>query len=724
MVAAAVLPLAVAAILAIEKVREGERVTALEALHVTVRATALVVDREIQHSMGGLDMLARSDNLRRGDLAALYEEAAGMNLPDRWTIVFDRTGQQVINTQTPFGAPLPVATRAAAERVAQVLNGRKPLVTDIMQGPASGKLVTTLFVPGQGANDQYAVAHAYSVGHWTRVSLRPESRPEWLVAVIDRSGRFVMRSQRATELTGQAARPELVAAAAAATNGIVRHRTLEDVDVYDAFSKSELTGWTIAIAAPVESIEASAQAAVTHLVVGTLIALLAAAAIAFVLGRHLIDAVLRASHAARRLGEGEPVVLPTDSVQEFDLLNSALAHASGILSDDRQSRNAAEAERERLLDNERLAKQAAEDDNRRKDEFIAMLGHELRSPLSAISSAGHLLRVRGDNPADRIRFVEVIERQNNHLRHIVDDLLDVSRLIAGKIRLELQPIGLHLCATACVQAIRNTSQASGYDIALDAEPVWILGDQVRLDQIISNLISNALKYSPEGSHISVRVAKRDGRALLSVQDDGMGLDAALIERMFEPFVQGPALPDRSDAGLGIGLSLVKQLVNLHGGDVSAASEGMGRGSRFDIVLPLAAVPEPASPEAASGSLASDSLRILLVEDNSDARNTMAELLAMEGHDVTAAEDGAAALAAMQGNDFAIAVLDIGLPDMSGYELAARIQQHRPGLPLVALTGFGQEQDKDAAANSGFVAHLIKPVAMGDLLQAIRRFAAR
>ena len=725
MIVAAVLPLALAAVLAIGKVREGERDSALDALRETVRAASLMVDREIQNSLGGLDMLAASQNLRRGDLMAVYAEAETMNqLAQRWTIVFDATGQQLINTQLPYGATLPLANKLSADWVAQVLRERRPLVTDLARGAVSGELVSILLVPGKGENAQYVVAHAYAMNQWAKMSLRPEGRPEWLVAVVDRAGRYVTRSYRAAELTGQPARPELVAAAATMPSGIVRHRTMEGVDVYDAFGRSELTGWTVAIAAPVASIEASARAAVTQLALGTLVALLAAAALAVVLGRRLADAVDRASALAGDLGEGRPVNPLRDPLREFRLLNRALVEASVVLSAERRSRSVAEQERERLLANERNAKLTAEHDNRRKDEFIAMLGHELRSPLAAIASAGRLLRSRGDHAVDRTRYVDVIDRQNSHLRRIVDDLLDVSRLMAGKIHLELAPVALHSCAVACVHAMRETEAAANYDLTADVEPVWVLGDEVRLEQVVMNLIANALKYSPSGGHIAVRVRLLGGHAVLSVEDDGMGIDAQMLERMFEPFVQGPALANRGDAGLGIGLALVKQLVQLHGGQVSAASPGPGHGSRFDITLPVAEVPEAASdPQLQAGPAPGGACRLLLVEDNQDARESMAELLAMEGYLVASAGDGGMALDALERHVFDLAVLDIGLPDMSGYDLAGRMRQLRPAMPLIALTGFGQERDKDSAAFSGFVAHLTKPVAMDDLLRTIARFSS-
>lgn len=722
MVVVVILPLGIAALLAIDTVRDGERRAALEALHTTVRATALVVDRELQRSLGALEVLGRSEYFQSGDFEALYKQAQAMNrMPDVWTLVLDETGKQVLNTAAPFGtfatAPLP----AAQQRVARVLETGRPFASDLMDEPFTGKMVTMLYVPAAAANGKhYVVAQAFSAQHWKNTALRPEARPEWLVAVIDRTGRFIFRSQRSEELLGQVARPELVQAMASKGSGLLMHSTHERVPVFDAFAHSELTGWSIAVAAPVETIETSGAAAVNRLMVGTLVALLGAAILALFLGRKVIAAVEQASVAALDLASGKVVRAQLGGLQEFDVLSRALENAARILALAQSLRDISEAGRQELLESERIAKQLAEDQNQKKDEFLAMLGHELRNPLAAISAATQLLEIHGSDSQARQRSTTIIARQNKHLQKIVGDLLDVSRLLAGKIDLAREPVELGACAVACIDAVRDTQRALGYTFNVSVEAAWVRGDLSRLEQIINNLLSNALKYSVGGSEVDVTVKATVGSAQLTISDNGMGMEQELLSSVFEPFVQGPALGQRKSSGLGIGLSLVKQLVELHGGKVTAHSSGAGLGSQFVVELPLLSVAEVPDQSLlpAESTPGGNSLCLLLVEDNDDARLTMVELLRASGVSVQAARNGAEAFQLAGTENFDVAVFDIGLPDMTGFELARRVHEVQPLLPIIALTGYGQERDKVNARAAGFVAHLTKPVDIDVLLAAI------
>jgi len=294
-----------AAAIAVEKVREAERAAALNGLSETVRATALLVDGEIQRSLGALAVLANSPALKSGDMKAFYAEAkAGSLVPDVWTLLLDESGTQVFNTTVPLDTPPPPPSARA--RVAHVLATQRPLASDVIVGPVTGQLLTTLYVPTELADGKrYVVAQAFSVEHWKKKAMRPRGRADWVVAVLDRSGKFISRSHRSDELLGRTARPELVAAAAAANEGLIRHPTLEGIDSYDAFVHSDLTGWTIAVAAPVDTIDASATHAVAWLMAGVAAALAAALLGAAMLGRVVMRAIDSASQAAGALGRGE-----------------------------------------------------------------------------------------------------------------------------------------------------------------------------------------------------------------------------------------------------------------------------------------------------------------------------------------------------------------------------------------------------------------------------------
>ncbi len=714
--AAVLVPITLAAALAIDKIREGEREAALRGLRETARATALIVDREVQGAMSSMKVLGYSRNLDMNDLPAFHVEAAALDQkPDIWTLLLDNQGNQLLNTRIPFGQPLPAPI--SQERVKQVLSTRQPLVTDLFAGPLTKRLLSVIYTPAQAAGgNAFVVAQVISAGFWTDKIGRQDVPPEWIVAVLDRTGRLMARSHRAEKFVGQLARPEIVRAAAESGEGLLRVATLEGVDSYASFTHSTLTGWTVVVAAPADSVEAAATQAVRLALIGMVLAIAAAAVVAIAFGRNFIRAIEGASRAAEALGQGGKPAVQKSAVREVNALNQALVDAGHLLDIERHSRQTAEAEREYLLLKETEAREAAQAQNEAKDQFLAMLGHELRNPLAAITGAVALLELDSIDAQRKERSLDIIRRQNAHLGHIVNDLLDVSRLMAGKIMLERQALELSGCVANCVEALRHTERAAGYDIALQAHEVWVDGDPVRIEQIVNNLLTNALKFSPIGSAIAVSVGPLDGHAAVTVSDMGSGIAAGLLPHVFEPFVQGPPPANRTQSGMGIGLALVRQLVELHGGRVSAQSGGPGQGSTFEFHIPAiqASAVQAVGPDpvlAAAGKL-------VYVEDNEDARVTMAELLRAFGYEVVEVTNGRDVLEAVAKARPGAVLMDIGLPDMDGYEVARglRADPRTRHVPLVALTGYGQMRDKETAAHAGFNAHLVKPV---DAQQMVR-----
>ena len=714
------LPGLLAAAIAIEKVRDGERRAGLNALQETVRATALLVDGQVGRSIGALTVLAQSPHLQSGDLIAFYAEAKAADVaPDVWTLLLDEDGHQKLNTSLPFGTPIPPPF--AREHVATVLKTQTMLVTDVVAGPATGKLLTTLYLPAKpSVHGRFVVAQAFSVDHWRKTALRPKGRTDWIVAVIDRQGKFIARSHRAETFLGRDARPELVTAAATAHDGLIRHSTLEGIESYDAFTHSDLTGWTIAVAAPVGAIEASATQSVAWLVGGLAAALLVTALGASLLSRRVIGAIDTALAGARALGRGQQPAPARTSLHEVNTLNVALAEAGRRLDDERGARAVVETERERLLENERAARETAQRENAAKDRFMALLGHELRNPLAAISGASEVLaRTQRLEPSAE-RFLAIIQRQNLHLSRIVDDLLEISRMLSGKIVLDGRPINLGDCVRASVESLRTHASAREARIRVRIEDVWILGDSVRIEQIVNNLVTNSLKYSAADGSISVTVAATPTHALLDVADLGAGITADLLPHVFEPFVQGPP-PGGIGGGLGIGLALVKQLVELHGGSVRAESAGAGAGARFSVQFPrLLTVMQDG--EGRSIPQRTGFGRVLLVEDNDDTRETTATLLRHLGYDVAEARDADDALWQASAQTPRVVILDLGLPRRDGYALAEALRA-LPGFgatPMIAVSGFGQERDKAATRAAGFSAHLTKPADPDTLDATIRR----
>jgi signal transduction histidine kinase len=360
--------------------------------------------------------------------------------------------------------------------------------------------------------------------------------------------------------------------------------------------------------------------------------------------------------------------------------------------------------------------------SRAKDEFLAMLGHELRNPLGAIGSAAHLLdRVGSDDPRAG-RPLEVILRQVDHLSRLVDDLLDVSRVTMGKVVLDRRPIDVAHSVARCVAMMRSARKTDRHTVYLDTEPVWASADETRVEQIAGNLLVNALKYTPEGGDIHVTVRAEEGAAVIRVADNGIGLSPSLLPRVFEPFVQGERDMERAQGGLGIGLTLVRRLAELHGGSVHAASDGPGRGCTFTVRLPAMARPASLTAPASNGNASPTGLRILLIEDNDDSREMMRHLLHLSGHDVHEASDGVSGVATALEIAPDVAIIDVGLPGLSGFEVAARLRRTPEGrqISLVALTGYGQPEDRARALNAGFDAFLVKPVEPEELQRALTR----
>lgn len=364
-----------------------------------------------------------------------------------------------------------------------------------------------------------------------------------------------------------------------------------------------------------------------------------------------------------------------------------------------------------------------EDAVRQRERFLAILGHELRNPLTAIRNAVQLARLRSGDDADMARPLGIIHRQSRVLDRLVDDLLDVARVTSGKIVLQREIVEVGVVARHALEEQEPVFHARGVDItfAAAAEPLRVDADPARLGQILTNLLTNACKYTPSGGHVAVRVGRDGDRARVMVEDDGVGIPAELLPDIFEMFAQGDGSLERTQGGLGIGLTLARSLAQLHGGTLQAASPGPGRGSVFTLRLPLV----PAAPVRERSAEAAPPARrsVVLVEDNTDTRDSLRELLELFGHDVRAAADGPEGLRLAAEAMPDVAIVDVGLPGLSGYELAARLRaQVGARIRLIALTGYGQPEDRRRAIESGFDAHMTKPVDIDDLHRLIEEVA--
>lgn len=375
----------------------------------------------------------------------------------------------------------------------------------------------------------------------------------------------------------------------------------------------------------------------------------------------------------------------------------------------------------------RAAESLAEAD-RRKDAFLATLAHELRNPLAPIKNAVEILKLRGpgDPVLDNCR--NVIDRQLEHMVRLVDDLLDVSRITRNRLELRLQPVALQAVVEQALEIVRPQVERSRQRLVISVpdEVVLVLADPMRLAQVLTNVLSNASKYSVAGTEIRLTATQHAGQAVVTVADQGIGIEPDQVARLFEMFAQVSSSLQHAQGGLGIGLWLSRQLMEMQGGTIEVASDGPGTGSRFTLKLPVhAAAATPRQPPAAAERAVGTSLRILVVDDNEDGAATLAELLRVNGNAVEIAGDGIAAIEIADRFAPDLVLLDIGLPGLNGYEVCRRIRQRPWGhrLPIVGMTGWGQDEDRRRSAEAGFDTHLVKPIDYATLLQAMKQAMA-
>ena len=415
-------------------------------------------------------------------------------------------------------------------------------------------------------------------------------------------------------------------------------------------------------------------------------------------------------------GEEMVVSLPAGGARVLEV------HAAPVQAPDGRIERAVVALQD--ITERKAAEEALREAHQRKDEFLAMLGHELRNPLAAISHAVHLIGVQELANPVLARARDTAVRQSAHMARLLDDLLDVARVTHGKIALKEEQIELRRVIDSAVDAAHPLIESRGQTLALDiADGMRAWGDAVRLAQVVSNLLNNAAKYTPTGGHIWLSLRPTGSQAEIRVRDDGNGIQPELLPHVFGLFVQDKRNLGRMDGGLGIGLTMAHALVRMHGGSIEARSDGPGRGSEFIVTLPLAGRPEPGAVtpgRSRESATPCSPRRILLVEDNADAAELLAMMLEMDGHEVVVAHSGTTALEMAGPYCPDVVLLDLGLPGMDGYEVAARLRK----LPacaatlLVAVTGYGQEDDRQRTAESGFAHHLVKPIEVEDLRRVL------
>ena len=703
----AVMPVAVLSLASLARNAQAQRAELERSAMETVRALSTAVDNEINASRAALEILATSHALAEHDLQGFYGRARlALERRPEWDNItlLDRTGQQLINLRTRFGTPLPRA--GDTETLDEVVRTGKPVVSNLVQAPLIDEKRFVVRVPVFQAAGVAYVLNASNKPNVMAEMLARQRFPEGaVVAIVDRKGVVVARSQGHAETYGKPSSDSLRSLIDGREEGFGTTTTIEGRPVYTAFRRSQLSGWTIAMGVPRAAIDNPIIASYALLAVVTIVSLGIGIAGALIVARTVTRPMAWLQDVARGLRRGQVPAVPPIAIRELREASEALL--------------AAQAERERLLQSEREARALAEESSRSKDEFLAMLGHELRNPLAAIASAVAVIEKSGGaaHPAGR-SATGIIRRQSQHLARLLDDLLDVGRVMTGKILLDRTPIDLGEIVRRAVDSLSATRSGECQAIELDLEPAWINADQSRIEQIVSNLLTNACKYTPADGRISVSVKTENGDAILCVRDTGLGLEPDLLPRVFDLFVQGRRTLDRAEGGLGIGLTLVRRLVELHGGSVAARSEGAGKGSEFEVRLPR--IP---AVEAADGGAAHEPPRgrdVLIVEDNADAREMLKALLVLAGHRVHEAEDGPDGVRLALEVRPEVALIDIGLPGFDGYEVAAKIRSALDGaVRLVALTGYGLPEDEKRAKEAGFDDHVVKPISEEAITNLLR-----
>ncbi|KQX01542.1 hypothetical protein ASC94_02690 [Massilia sp. Root418] len=681
------------------------------------RALSSAVDAELDGWVGTLRTMARTPALGSGDMRTFYEFAKEQvrTQPD-WTsvVLTDANGAVVFKTLLPFGSQDGLVIDPDSLQRAMAL--RQPVIGRIAQGQAPAPAFPVRVPVTDDENNLYVLTAAIQPSRILRLVQRQRNPEGWVISVHDSSGLRVARSLDHERTIGTNASPSLQQLMLSGQiEGVGVTRTLENVEVVSAYTRVSRYGWTVAVGAPTRALNGMLAQSVAVYAGAIIASLLLCTGLAALIARRVVSAMVAMQEQAVRLGRGEPVQLAPSGIYEVNLMGLALEAAAHQRTVHEQERGRLLESLEQALKSQEEALARAESASRAKDDFLAVLGHELRNPLSPIVSALDLMSAREQGVYQRER--DVMRRQVVHLKRLVDDLLDVSRITRGKLELVLAPVNLCQVVAQAVDAA-NAAKQRGPAIAVRMpDSVWVMGDESRLVQVVTNLLSNAVRFGGDGA-ILVTLEEQGGRARLQVRDHGMGMLPDMLEHIFEPFYQAPQPLARAAGGLGLGLAIARNIVERHGGRIGASSAGRERGSTFEVLLPAMAA--PAEETAADDELDAPARRkILVVDDNQDAARGLQDLLELSGHAVAAVHSACAALDSFAADQPEVAIIDIGLPDMSGYQLAAALRSRsRHPLRLIALTGYGQADDKRRAESAGFDLHLTKPAGIAELQRAI------
>jgi signal transduction histidine kinase/ActR/RegA family two-component response regulator len=694
-----------------------------------VRALAIALDREMEGHIRALEVLARTPSLRNGDLRAFAEHARQVRAEEpAWDalIIVDKTGQQLVNTRVPFGRPLPTSA-LDPKLFAQVVETGHPVVAPLVRGAVSQKLVTGFIVPVRDrAGIPFFLVADIDPRVWLELFAKYPMGPGSTITVVDQRGVITARTLSPERWIGQLPSPTLAEKVRAGGEGTFRNPGgLDGRAFHSAYARSSVAGWTVATGVPAEIVEGDIRASAIALTTGAVATALLAVALALWFGRRIARPVNALAESVRRFGTGEPVgPVTAPAVDEVREVALAFQDTAARLS----AREAA------LRESQALAEAA----NRTKDEFLAVLSHELRTPINAVYGWARMLRERTMTPDQAARGLEVIERNAAAQVRLIEDLLDISRIVTGKMRLDVRMVDVAQAIDSALDAVRHAADVKELRLErlVDPRAGPVAGDADRLQQVVWNLLSNAIKFTPRRGRVQVRLARVNSHVEIVVADTGAGIDPVLLPHIFDRFRQGDSTSTRTHGGLGLGLALVKHIVELHGGTVHAISEGEGRGATFTVKLPvsLAATPaelaHPTVPRVAVAMpvVSLEKVRVLFVDDDRDTLDLFTRIAANTGAETRVATSVAEAIAIFTEWRPDVLVSDVEMPGQDGYALIAYVRalapEHGGDVPAIAVTAYGRVEDRVRLVTAGYDVHVPKPVEPAELLAVLASRARR
>jgi signal transduction histidine kinase/ActR/RegA family two-component response regulator len=731
----AVLPLALMAGIGLYALAAQQREQTQRVGLELARSVGTAVDAELRGAVSILEALATSPALDRGDHAGFRERAARvLRLQPYWAAIalHEPDGAPVMDTRFDAGAAAPPPDDPGSFE--RVLRTRTSAVGTLVRD-AQGSWLFVLRCPVIRDGHLRFVLTALIEPEQVRAILTRQRVPDdWVISIVDGNGLRVARSRGHERNLGGRLSPTVQAVLdEGAAEGFGVAHTLEGERIFAPYSRLSSSGWAAVLGIPTALVEAAAYRSSAAYGAGVLLSLALGTAAALWVARSINRPIADLREAAEAVGRRTPPRPPETSIQEIRDVAAALAAASAELA-------RGEAERDALLLKERQAREAAEAADRAKEQFVAVLSHELRTPLNAVYGWARMLQTgQLRDQAVVARAMDAIVRNADIQVELIDDLLDLSRISAGKMRLDVRTVDLEKVLQGALDAVRPAADAKAIRIqtVLDPRAMPVSGDPARLQQVVWNLLINAVKFTPHDGRVQLLLRRADAQMEIVVSDTGQGIAAEMLPHVFERFRQADSSSTRAAGGLGLGLALVKHLVELHGGTVVAQSAGLGQGATFVVTLPVAFEESAAageararagqpSPATGTGAARLDGIRVLVADDDGEAVRLAEAILAGAGAEVRACPGAAEALDVLRRWRPDVLVSDIEMPGEDGYSLIRKVRaldaQEGGETPAIALTAYGRTQDRVRSLAAGFSMHVPKPVDPGELTTIVASVA--